>query len=209
MRPLGRLGTNLSIAHTWCNSHLFKVLRVSHIQTLKAERELSLLSNYLVYLQGGLYTDITPTVLSLPPFIEEQASTMGRWDVFEKSWAGWTSFSSQDRKEEWVAVSSSESRFYKGKINKWWLQRENPAKLTQPQRRAHRPEAGKVGLHGPSPAGELNEGREGGWSSGQWAAQGKRSGLQTQNDLVFPPPRILKWTFAWTAATLKRVIYQC
>lgn len=136
MRPLGRLGTNLSIAPTWCNSHLFKVLRASHIQTLKAERELSLLSNYLVYLQGGLYTDITPTtVLSLPPFIDEQTSTMCRWDVFEKNWAGCTSFSSQDRKEERVAVSSSESRFYKGKINKWWPQRENPAKLTQPQRR--------------------------------------------------------------------------
>lgn len=135
MRPLGQLGTNLSIAHTWCNSHLFKVLRVSHVQTLKAERELRLLSNYLVYLQGGLYTDITPTTaLSPPPFIDEQTSTMCRRDVFEKNWAGWTSFSSQDRKEEWVAVSSSE-RFYKGKINKWWPQRENPAKLTQPQRR--------------------------------------------------------------------------
>lgn len=46
------------------------------------------MTNYLVYLQGGLYTDITPaTVLSLPPFIDEQTSTMCRWGVFEKNWA--------------------------------------------------------------------------------------------------------------------------
>lgn len=95
-------------------------------------------------------------LFSLPPFRDEWTSVMHRCGAFEKNWAGWTSFSSQQRESKQVAVSSLESRFYKGQINKWWPQRENPAKLTQPQRRAHRPGAGKLGLHQPSLLVQVN-----------------------------------------------------
>lgn len=60
------------------------VLEVSHIPTLEAATELSLLSNCLGYLQGSLDTDITSaTVLS--PSMDEQTSIMGTWRVFEKN----------------------------------------------------------------------------------------------------------------------------
>lgn len=124
----GLADTDISIAHMWRKSRFWES------STSKPGRlgESSAFcpSNYLVCLRGGLSTDIMPTTVLSPSFYRWAGKH--RWGVFEKDWTGWTSFSSQDRKTEQVAVSSSESWFYEGKINKWWPQRENPAKLTQP-----------------------------------------------------------------------------